>query len=1504
MNVRTGVFALALALARAASAQDFTLTIQPGTLTLIPNQNASFVVSMTPFNGFTSQVALAVETLPFGVTAQFSPPTLTPPGTSVLELSAATNAALGSFTLNISAAGGGITNTTSSSVTVKFGLLQTCTGAIRGLVTDIVTGLPVAGATVEDVDDQTFTVADANGAYIFTNLSLVPPDNEPRLYSLMASGTDYWESASSLAYAVCDATNVVNFKILQKQTGSVSGQVVVQGGGTLAGVVVSANGPLSANATTDTHGAFQFPALELSYSNAPAGYELTAQPLGYWRSMTNTVVAANSNSLVTLILVPICSGTVQGLVILADSGLPATNAGVEVEVSGQGGGGGAAYVFTDSNGNYTATNLSLAFDNAPGNVTVASSYPGYSPGETNSVLSSCGETLTMPTLLLPPSHTVTITNNDGAVAGHVYDLQTGEPITNANVQCSSQYSATDTNGAYYLTNIFIGNGNVTNALAGVSAAASGYWGSASNLTIYANEVVTQDLRLLLIGYGAVVGTVRDSASALPIQGATVTLLGAGGNGGYASTDANGHYASAPLPLSNGNLPRVEGFSVSASGYWTAYTNTTITQGKTNVVDVNLIKVCTGATIVGNVVDALTQKPITNATIRVTGSGGPEFGLSDTNGNFVLTNITVGNDNSPIQTTVTASAPGYNQQSKTVTVFCDATIITEFGAPQTVFGGIEGYVTNVVTGLPLTNVFVGTGFGAAATTDTNGYYSVSQAPLGANGASRVWTVTAIPNGFPAQTQSVSVSSNTISRLDFGFGQPPTALIVTATGAPNPVTVGSNLLYLVTLTNTVAEAQQVVLSDALPPGVTFVSAAFTNSPGTPFSAPVYSNHAVTATAAEFGSNSAVTLEIRVTPSVAGTLTNVATVSSSTADLDPTGSNHTATVITSVTAPVVTNVPPHTALIVTATGAPNPVTVGSNLLYLVTLTNTVAEAQQVVLSDALPPGVTFVSAAFTNSPGTPFSAPVYSNNVVTAMAAEFGSNSAVTLEIRVTPSAVGLLTNVATVSSSTADLDPTGSNHTAKVITTVIGLADADLALMLTENSASIVLGSNIFYTLVVTNLGPADAPDVVLDDTLPASASYVSSTTSQGAITPNGGSVHWDFGALSSHGFATATLVAAPSSTGSITNSATVTLVPKGVAVADTNLANNTASVVAFVTAPVVTNVAPRTALLVTATGTPNPVTVGSNLLYLVRLTNTAAEAQQVQLSDALPPGVTFVSAAFTNIPEASFSAPVYSNNVVTTTAAEFGSNSAVALAIVVTPSVVGLLTNVATVSSSTPDLDPTGSNHTATIITSVTGPVVTNVPPATNVAVQVLGAITFNPQTGLYQQPVLFTNLSGVPAAAVRVAVLGLPSSVALYNAAGTNHGSPFVEYDQTLPAGGGVVFLLEYYDASRQPFVSTNFLATVVAPTTPPVPTGTILQLDSNGAFVSEGQLTIEFATIPGHTYVVQYSSNIASSQWLTAVPPIIANGNKTQWIDSGPPKTVSPPGPPGQRFYRVVQTN
>ena len=1337
--VMSALFAAALALAGGAAAQDFTLTLEPNSLTLIPGQSASFVISMAPIGGFNQPVTLSVSNLPPGVTASFSPQTLTPPGTSVLSLTATTNAVNGSFLLGLSATGGGITNTVSSSVLVSFGLLPICTGAFQGTITDIQTGLPVPYAEIDA--DGYFVLANASGQFLMTNLALGSSENLPVDYNIVVNRSNYWASYTN-AYAVCDATNIVNVQILLEQEGSITGVLTAEGGQPLTNVTIVASYQNYYYATTGTNGAFQFESLGLANNNGPANYTISVEPAGYWEVVTNVLVQANSNAVLNLVAIHICHATVSGSVIYADTGLPATNVAVSISSSG------TVYTTTDSEGNYTATNVALGIKNVPINGSVEASAAGYYTGYTNIALSDCNQSLGAPTLRLVPIPVVH--NNYGAITGLVLDVQTGLPISNVYVYTYGSGGAyTDSNGDYVISNVFVGSGAQTNGDIGVYTQANNYFGSSSNVVVDAGETSTLNFNLLRIAYGVVEGTVLNAATGLPVAGVSISGI-------TGVTGADGHYISNPIQLESGNLPTPYGYSAYETGYYTTYTNTTLTNGVTNVVNIELIQVCTGATIVGNVVNALTEQPITNATITIYSSQYLQT-MTDTNGNFILTNVTVGNDNSPIATTLTATAPGFNPQTKTVTIFCDATISTEFGAPETAFGEIEGYVTNVLTGLPLTNIFIGSSFGEATYTDSNGFYTLTQAPLGAAGANRTWTVTATPSGYPPQTKSVVVSSNVISQLDFGFGQPPTTLVVSATGAPDPVTVGSNLVYTVTLTNSVAAAANVLLADTLPPGVTFVSASNSTNPGGAFSAPILTNGMVTTLATNLSSNSITVLLITVIPNNTGIITNNVAVSSDTPEINPAGTNLTATVVTTVVAPAA----PPTELIVTMQASPtNVITVGSNLVYSITLTNTIATATNVELLDTLPPAVEYLSAAVSNLPGANFSQPVFAAGVVTISSASFSSNSAVTLLITVTPSVGGDLTNAVKVTSGTTNLAP-GSVLSASAISAA--LADADLALILSENTNSVTRGSNISYTLVVTNLGPANAPDVQVDDTLPAGVVFVSATASQGTANSTQGGAHWDFGALSSHGALTGTLIVTPSALGLITNSAIVTLVTEGVAVVDPNLSNNTASVVATV----------------------------------------------------IPP--------------------------------------------------------------------------------------VTNTPPPPQNLTAKIGPIVFNPQTGLYQQTLLVTNLTGVALTAVRITVLSLPSTVLVYNAAGMTNGQPYVEYDQTVAVGGNVSFLLQYYVATRQSFTSTNFLVTAVAAATPASATGTVLQLDRK-AFMSEGQLTIEFASVPGHTYVVQYSSDMET--WLTAAPPIVAKNTKTQWIDAGPPSTDSPPDGVASRFYRIIQTN
>src|SRR4029077_16951083 len=81
-----------------------------------------------------------------------------------------------------------------------------------------------------------------------------------------------------------------------------------------------------------------------------------------------------------------------------------------------------------------------------------------------------------------------------------------------------------------------------------------------------------------------------------------------------------------------------------------------------------------------------------------------------------------------------------------------------------------------------------------------------------------------------------------------------------------------------------------------------------------------------------------------------------------------------------------------------------------------------------------------------------------------------------------------NTATVSTATAD--PVAANNSATAQTTVN--LQADLAITKT-GPASVVAGTNVVYTITVTNAGPSSAEGVVVSDATPAGLTFVSNTS---------------------------------------------------------------------------------------------------------------------------------------------------------------------------------------------------------------------------------------------------------------------------------------------------------------------------------------------------------------------------------------------------------------------------
>jgi uncharacterized repeat protein (TIGR01451 family) len=123
-----------------------------------------------------------------------------------------------------------------------------------------------------------------------------------------------------------------------------------------------------------------------------------------------------------------------------------------------------------------------------------------------------------------------------------------------------------------------------------------------------------------------------------------------------------------------------------------------------------------------------------------------------------------------------------------------------------------------------------------------------------------------------------------------------------------------------------------------------------------------------------------------------------------------------------------------------------------------------------------------------------------------------------------------------------------HCATATKTWIAVAD----LSITKSGAPdpALVGGTLTYTLSVTNHGPSTATGVTVNDPLPAGVSLVSATPSQGSCS---GTVTCALGTLTNGASATVTIVVHPTAKGTITNTASVSANEP-----DPNPANNSAT----------------------------------------------------------------------------------------------------------------------------------------------------------------------------------------------------------------------------------------------------------------------------------------------------------------------------------------------------------
>ncbi len=303
---------------------------------------------------------------------------------------------------------------------------------------------------------------------------------------------------------------------------------------------------------------------------------------------------------------------------------------------------------------------------------------------------------------------------------------------------------------------------------------------------------------------------------------------------------------------------------------------------------------------------------------------------------------------------------------------------------------------------------------------------------------------------------------------------------------------------------------------------------------------------------------------------------TVISATANIsastpDPNYGNNSATATTVVAAAGQVD------LAVAGSATPNPVTSGNNITYTQSVTNngpssiTASGTTTVTFTDAIPANTT-LARAFTAPAGwTCNSIAVGGTGTFTCtlnsgqtLAIGATVNFPLVVKVNVATAPGTTITNSPSISSSVTDPNP--ANNTVTINTIVASPTQADVSISKTASPEPVDQGTNLAYTLTVTNAGPALAQNVVVDDPLPAQVTYTSSLTSMGSCTYTAATTTVDcaLGDLSVGSTAVITINVTAvtfSSSSYSTNTATVSS-----STSDPNLANNTASATSTIQAP--------------------------------------------------------------------------------------------------------------------------------------------------------------------------------------------------------------------------------------------------------------------------------------------------------------------------------------------------
>jgi uncharacterized repeat protein (TIGR01451 family) len=424
---------------------------------------------------------------------------------------------------------------------------------------------------------------------------------------------------------------------------------------------------------------------------------------------------------------------------------------------------------------------------------------------------------------------------------------------------------------------------------------------------------------------------------------------------------------------------------------------------------------------------------------------------------------------------------------------------------------------------------------------------------------------------------------------------------------------------------------------------------------------------------------------------------------------------------------------------------------------------------------------------------------------------------------------------------------------------------------------ILNQTVVYSINITNVSTTDLAGMIVTNTLPDVSGLQAASATKGTIdTKTAGRVLVNIGTLSPGQSASISINFLVTSAVALTNQFSIWAKSVTNPVTVASLLTNT-----------VTPVIGISDVGITLQGPTQYILPGDQLAYAIGVTNSGPNpALQPSVAITIPSGLTFGSLSPTNISYR------LTNQTVTATLTNLSSGGHQGFVLNLQATSAGKFFLNASLSA-TNNLDPASTNNTSILSVTID-------PPSTNLlAVNPISAQRFNPQTGAMEQYVRVINPGLSTISGFRISASGVTN--VLLEAVGTNYSLPYAVYPGTLGPGESVDLLLSFFAAGRQPVNSLVYLTTVEGSNLAPIPMGTTVR-PSAGVWLNSKGFLVEFPATIGGVYAVVYSSDAAFSDATVSRPYVTANTSRPQWIDTGPPRTLSHPTNSENRFYKVIQ--